>query len=175
MNSSSSEGTGATGPTPVTVNTPNYADTLDSTSEKIKKSEEFNQCMNMNVNMCINMAGTQIAQKTQSLEFCDELGNNDQIESCKFGILINKSQSDKDIKLCDKLSATYANRCKSEFYKGEAIRMKDVKLCGKIGINSGSGNMDLDINSRDIDQCIMSVIMSDGSKKAEDCDIIKDE
>jgi hypothetical protein len=129
--------------------------------------------MDMNVNMCVNMAGTQIAQKTQSLEFCDELGTPDQKESCKFGIVINKSQAEKNISLCDKLWDTYKSRCKSEYYKSEAVRLKDPKLCENIGKTvSGEANPE---DSRDRDQCAMSIVLSNPDTTAEDCKSIKDE
>jgi hypothetical protein len=149
-----------------------YTETLKTTSEKIKQSEEFNKCMDMNVNMCVNMAGSQIAQKTQSIEFCNELQSSDQQESCKFGIIINKSQSDKNISLCDELEDAYKSRCKNEYAKNEAIRLKDPKLCENLR-NAVSGEIN-EQDTRNRDQCIMNITMQNPNRTYEDCKTIKD-
>lgn len=127
----------------------------------------------MNVNMCVSRAATQIAQSTQSLEFCEELGSPDQVESCKFGITLSLSRSKWDIKICDEVSGDYKNRCVVEYMKSEAVNAKDTKLCGKILTISGE-SIDKERINRDVDQCITNIIMTDTSKGAEACEDIED-
>lgn len=143
--------------------TDTYTETLKTTSDKIKESPEFTECMNMNVNMCVNRAATQIAQNTQSLEFCDELGSEDQIQSCKFGITLNLSRSKKDINICNEVNGEYKTRCIMEFHKASAIDARDTKLCGKLLTVSGEG-IDMERVNRDVDQCMTSIIMTDSKK-----------
>lgn len=167
---------GAGLPTPsANVTQEKYTDAIDAVSEKISKTNEWNSCMNNSVNMCVQSTAMQIAQKNRSTEFCEELANNDQKESCKFAITMTDAQEKWDASLCEKLSENFKKQCSNQVYRTLAIAKKDPTLCKNIpeaNINSGSQIIPTGYNERA--QCAMNVIMSDVESKESDCKKIGD-
>lgn len=160
-------------PTPqVMTGAKNYETTLDSTSAKIKWSDEFRSCMDMNVNMCVQNAGMQLAQKNKSAEFCKELTSPDQQESCRFAVTMMNAQEKKDKSLCDALSENYKRQCMMSMVRSEATEKKDIKICDQIE-QGGSGAI---TGMRDTarDDCKMNVLMMDTTSTPKSCDIIDD-
>lgn len=158
--------------TPQTPSTKNYEETLETASSKIKWSEEFRSCMDMNVNMCIQNAGMQLAQKSKSAEFCKELTSPEQQESCIFAVTMVNAQEKKDKSLCDTLSDTYKRQCMMSMIRSEASEKKDITLCDQIEKSqSGSGT---GIRDTGRDDCKMNIIMIDQSSQAGSCNTIDD-
>ena len=123
-------------PTPPVTDTPstqtttgskNYETTLETASSKIKSSDEFRSCMDMNVNMCIQNAGMQLAQKSKSAEFCKELTSADQQESCTFAVTMMNATEKKDKSLCDTLSDTYKKQCTMSMIRSEATANDGIR------------------------------------------------
>jgi hypothetical protein len=162
-------------PTPpvAVVPKPDYKETLSSTSEKIKSSEEFGTCMQQNVNMCIQSAGMQLAQKSKSVEFCKELPTPELQSSCKYGIIMMNATEKWDVTLCSELDGVYKIQCASQIYRSQAMSTKDVSICTKIGTQnekSGTGIIGPNIGMDEVDQCILSVIMSDIASTEKSCE-----
>lgn len=151
-----------------------YDDMLSSASDKLKETEEFSSCMKQNVMMCSQSAAVQIAQKTKSTEFCQELPSPEQKESCSFGIILTNAQEKSDITLCDSLSEQYKTQCKIEFYRSDAQKTKNKSTCSKIRtVTSGEVGA---MNVTEIEeQCIMSIMMTDESTDEKDCDAFKEQ
>jgi hypothetical protein len=152
--------------------TKNYETALETASSKIKSSDEFRSCMDMNVNMCIQNAGMQLAQKSKSAEFCKELTSVDQQESCTFAVTMMNAQEKKDKSLCDTLSDTYKKQCTMSMVRSEATEKKDIKICEQLP----QGNSGAVTGMRDTarDDCRMNIIMIDMATTAKSCDTIDD-
>jgi hypothetical protein len=169
--------------TTTTENTPNmrestYQKDLNQASPKIKDSEEFKSCMDMNVPMCIQNAGMQLAQKNQSTEFCKELQNQDQQDACVFAITVMKLQQSNDITLCDTLSDTYKEQCTKTAIRTEALQKNDIKICSGLAkknesADGASGSTVIMVEDGSVDECVMNVIMSAGVPNPKSCDAIK--
>lgn len=157
---------------PTTVRESTYEQDLKEASSKIKDSEEFKSCMDMNVPMCIQNAGMQLAQKNQSTEFCNELSTPEQKESCIFAVTIVKLQESNDIKLCDPLTGIYKEQCIKTSTRSEAVSKNDIKICSKLAQNTGSGELIL-IEDSSVDECIMNVIISNAATTIESCNSIQ--
>jgi NAD dependent epimerase/dehydratase family enzyme len=158
---------------PVTTMTKNYEETLESASSKIKSSEEFRSCMDMNVNMCIQNAGMQLAQKNKSAEFCKELTSTEQQESCTFAVTMMNAQEKKDKSLCDVLSDTYKKQCTMSMIRGEATESKDIKICEQIPQSNSGVTTGMRDTARD--DCKMNVIMMDMASNVALCNTIDDD
>jgi 23S rRNA U2552 (ribose-2'-O)-methylase RlmE/FtsJ len=119
----------------------------------------------------------QVAQKTRSTEFCKELKNSDQKESCTFAIVMLDVQEKGTIELCDSLSDTFKKTCINQGYRALALAKKDPTLCKKIPepqkAGTGSSAPTAGMYNEQA-QCIMNVIMSDPNAKATDCSKIQD-
>jgi hypothetical protein len=159
--------------TQATTTIKNYETTLETASSKIKASDEFRSCMDMNVNMCIQNAGMQLAQKNKSAEFCKELTSPDQQESCTFAVTMMNAQEKKDASLCDTLSDSYKRQCRMSMVRSEATEKKDIKICDQLE-QSSSGTV---TGMRDTvrDDCKMNVIMMDTTATAKSCNTIDDD
>lgn len=162
--------------TDTTVNTQNievqngtYEKDLKEVSGKIKSSDEFKDCMDMNVPMCIQTAGMQLAQKERSTEFCSELPTPEQKESCVFAITMINAQEKDDMTLCDTLTASYATQCTMSFIKNKALAEKDPKICESIPLSVEENPSD---TSRD--DCMLNVFMISDTTTSASCDIIQD-
>jgi hypothetical protein len=156
-----------------------YTEDVEKMSWKIRSTEEFQDCMKQQSNMCIQTAGMQIAQKTKDASFCKELWNMEQQASCEFAITMVNVQEKNDEKLCDTLSnPKYKQQCKIQSYRQTAILNDDITVCDKIDIillketNTGELNND---NGMQKDQCIMQFIMNNKNAKEIDCERIGDE
>jgi hypothetical protein len=157
-----------------------YQETISTTSEKIKNSDEFQGCMKQNTNMCIQSAGMQLAQKAKDPAFCKELSSPDQRSSCEFAVTMINATEKNDIKLCDSLSdANYQKQCKIQLYRQEATSKGDITLCDKIAdiekASTGTGMMDMQMGmgmNMQKDQCIMQVVMSGTGTSDKDCEAI---
>lgn len=145
-----------------------YEKDLREVSGKIKSSEEFKNCMDMNVPMCIQTAGMQLAQKERSTEVCNELPTADQKSSCIYAITIIAAQEKNDASLCNTLTWDYAAQCTINVVKSEAVAKKDPKICEKIPESTGEN-----IGSTPRDDCMLNAIVSDESNKSESCSAIK--
>ncbi len=161
-------------------NTTTYKQDIDSTSSKIRDTNEFQSCMKQQATMCIQTTGMQIAQKTKDATFCKELSNADQRSSCEFAITMINAQEKNDINLCDNLrNSTYIKQCKGQLYRQDAIAKHDISLCEKMdtlqeATNTGT-NTPLMMNpTMQKDQCISQVIMNSPGKTEDDCDKITD-
>lgn len=64
--------------TPGGVSTTTYIQDIESTSSKIKDTDEFKGCMKQQAAMCIQSTGMQIAQKMKDTAFCKELSTPEQ-------------------------------------------------------------------------------------------------
>jgi hypothetical protein len=128
--------------------------------------------MDMNVNMCIQNAGMQLAQKNKSAEFCKELTSADQQESCTFAVTMMNAQEKKDKSLCDVLSDNYKRQCNMSMIRSEATEKKDIKVCEQIAQNSSGALTGMRDTARD--DCKMNVIMMDSTSTAKSCDMIDD-
>lgn len=146
-----------------------YEQDLKKVSSKIKESEEFKSCMDMNVPMCIQNAGMQLAQSSKSVEFCNELSTQEQKESCVFAVTIIKLQETKDKNLCEDLSGVYKNECTKLVIQTEAVEKNDSTLCKKLSQETWSNERGGD---DPVDYCIMSVVASSQNPKNKECDEI---
>ncbi len=161
-------------------NTTTYKQDIESTSSKIRDTEEFQGCMKQQATMCIQTTGMQIAQKSKDATFCKELSNPEQRSSCEFAIIMVNAQEKNDITLCNTLTNnTYIKQCKAQIYRQDALTKRDISLCDKMDTleektNTGA-NISLAINSTSQkDQCITQVIMSSPEKGEDDCSKITD-
>lgn len=148
-----------------------YEENLKMTSSKIKDSEEFKSCMNMNVPMCINNAGMQLAQKSESAEFCNELNTPDQKNSCVFAVTLIKVQKNNDKSLCETLTEDYRKQCIRIAIRSEATAKKDVKICDSLKQKTGTGES-LVLEDSSANECMMAVLMSDSTTSEKSCNIL---
>jgi hypothetical protein len=129
--------------------------------------------MDMNVNMCIQNAGVQLAQKKKSAEFCKELTSIDQQDSCTFAVTMMNATEKKDRSLCDTLSDVYKKQCTMSMIRSEATEKKDLTICEQIP-QTNSGTIS-GIRDTARDDCKMNVIMMDTTTTtAKPCDMIDD-
>lgn len=157
-----------------------YTETINTTSEKIKNTDEFQSCMKQNTNMCIQSAGMQIAQKSKDPAFCKELSSPDQKSSCEFAVTMINATEKNDIKLCNTLvDANYKKQCQIQLYRQEATTQGDITICNKIAdletapTGTGMMNMGMGIGMQK-NQCILQVIMSGTGKTVAACDALSD-
>jgi Prokaryotic membrane lipoprotein lipid attachment site len=153
----------ASGPTNGT-----YEKDLREVSGKIKGSEEFKNCMDMNVPMCIQTAGMQLAQKERSTEVCNELPNADQRSSCIYAITIISAQEKNDVTLCNTLTGDYAAQCTINVIKSDAIAKKDPKVCEAIPATTEQNP-----GSTPRDECMLNAIVSNEASTAEACSAVQ--
>lgn len=152
-----------------------YKQDIDSFSEKIKNSEEFNSCMKQHATMCVQSVGMEMAQKAKDANFCKELTGKDQQLSCEFAIAMMSAQEENNDKACDTLTDDYyAKQCKIQLYKQDATNKKDLSVCDKIDVilQTGSGTSN---NGAEKDQCILQYVMNISNSKWADCEKILDE
>lgn len=152
-----------------------YKQDIDSFSEKIKNSEEFNGCMKQHATMCIQSVGMELAQKSKDANFCKELSGKDQQLSCEFAIAMMSAQEQNNDKACDTLTDDYyTKQCKIQLYKQDATNKKDLNVCNKIDIilQTGSGTNN---TGTEKDQCILQYVMNVTDSKWADCEKILDE
>jgi hypothetical protein len=128
--------------------------------------------MDMNVNMCIQNAGMQLAQKSKSAEFCKELTSADQQESCTFAVTMMNATEKKDKSLCDTLSDTYKKQCTMSMIRSEATEKKDIKICEQLPQGNSGATTGMRNTARD--DCKMNVIMIDTTSTPKSCDTIDD-
>jgi hypothetical protein len=152
-----------------------YRDDISTTSAKITASPEFESCMKMQTNMCIQSTGMQIAQKSKDASFCKELSSVDQRSSCEYAITIVNAQDKNDIKICDTLTdANYLRQCKVQVYRQDAMNRGDIKLCDKImdAYPTGTGVAMTNEATMQKDQCVMQYIMTGTGSDVRDCDAL---
>ena len=147
-----------------------YEKDLKEASGKIKSSEEFKSCMDMNVPMCIQTAGMQLAQKERSTEFCEELSTPAQKESCVFAITMINAQEKNDASLCNTLTGNYAEQCNMNIIKNQAVTTKDPKVCEAIALPTDEA-----IGNTSRDECMLNAINSNMESTKESCSIITNE
>jgi len=126
--------------------------------------------MDMNVPMCIQTAGMQLAQKERSTEFCSELGNPEQVSSCVFAITMINAQEKNDITLCDTLGEVYIHQCRLNVTKNDALTKKDPKICETIAVSTEESSSD---STRD--ECMLNAIMASDASTKDSCNMIKNE
>lgn len=154
-----------------TISNTTFKQDIDNASSKIRNSEEFQDCMKKQANMCIQTTGMQIAQKNKDSAFCKELPNADEQLSCEFAITMINAQEANNEKLCDTLKTpTYLKQCKVHVYKQNAIAKNDISLCEKIAtvINTTDTEFTSEASMQK-DQCILQFISSNASAKESDC------
>lgn len=154
-----------------TVSNTTFKQDIDNASSKIRNSEEFQDCMKKQANMCIQTTGMQIAQKNKDSAFCKELSNADEQLSCEFAITMINAQETNNEKLCDTLKTPmYLKQCKVHVYKQNAIVKNDITLCEKIAsvINSSDTNVTSEASIQK-DQCILQFISSNTKAEESDC------
>ncbi len=137
---------------------------MGDVSPKIKDSNEFNACLTTQINLCVQRATMQIAQKDKSSDFCNELEVPDQRESCKFALIMTDIKESGDEKLCDTLTGKFQNTCINAAYRVQAIKAKDTKLCNQVVITEIQND-----SPNERIECIMDVIMMNPSSKVADC------
>jgi hypothetical protein len=153
-----------------------YREDISTTSEKITATPEFESCMKMQTNMCIQSTGMQIAQKSKDASFCRELSSADQRSSCEYAITIVNAQDKKDVKVCDTLTDTnYLRQCQVQVYRQDAMDQRDITLCDKITdvYPTGTGVVMTEATMQK-DQCVMQYIMSGTGSEVSDCDTLTD-
>jgi hypothetical protein len=154
-----------------------YRDDISTTSAKITETPEFQSCMKMQTNMCIQSTGMQIAQKSKDASFCRELSSADQRSSCEYVIIIVNAQDKNDATVCDTLTdVNYVRQCKIQVYRQDAMNHHDLTLCDKImnAYPTGTGgSIDREATMQK-DQCVMQYIMTGTGSKIDDCDILTD-
>lgn len=150
-----------------------YREDISTTSTKITSTPEFESCMKMQTNMCIQSTGMQIAQKSKDASFCKELSSADQRSSCEYAITIINAQDKKDVKVCDTLTDTnYLRQCQVQVYRQDAIDQRDITLCNKITdiYPTGTGTAMASEATMQKDQCVMQYIMTGTGSEIRDCD-----
>ncbi len=145
-----------------------YEIELKQASSKIKDSEEFKSCMDMNVPMCVQSAWMQLAQKEKSTEFCKELTTPDQQAACVFTITVVNAEEKWDKAACGVLTGDYLTQCEKSIIKSQAIKMKKPELCKDI--TTRQEGID---NSQD--ECMLSAIISNTEANPNTCTQIADE
>lgn len=122
--------------------------------------------------MCTQSTAMQIAEKTKSAEFCNELATQEQKESCRYAVAMTQMQETKDEKYCDTLSGNFQKTCINQAYVVQAMAAKDASICDKITapeILSGAIN---NASGPERGQCIMNVILVNQDSKVSDCEKI---
>lgn len=153
-----------------------YTDEIASTSEKITDSNEFKNCMKQNTNMCIQQAGSELAQKLRDPAFCRELKWQDQQDGCIFAITMMDAQAKWDEKVCDNLTnKIYLNQCKIAIYQQNAVSKKDINICNQIDLLEKIPNIPNNNDANIVkDQCIVQFVLNTTSTKPIDCERIQD-
>lgn len=143
-----------------------YETDLDKVWSRVKDSEEFKKCMDVNVPMCIQNAGTQLAQKEKNADICNELITQDQKDSCVFVVTLVNAQEKKDINTCNTLSWIYKDQCTINMIRSEAMEKKDINICKMLEKNQKS-----EINTLYslVDECMMNVVMMDSTIWESSC------
>jgi hypothetical protein len=152
-----------------------YREDISTTSTKITAAPEFESCMKMQTNMCIQSTGMQIAQKSKDPSFCKELSSADQRSSCEYAITIVNAQDKNDVKVCDTLTdANYLRQCKVQVYRQDAMMHHDLTLCDKImdAYPTGTGVAMASEATMQKDQCVMQYIMTGTGSDTRDCEAL---
>ena len=151
-----------------------YEDMISTVSDKIKETSEFDGCMQTSINMCIQTSATQVAKRTKSTEFCNELTSTDQKESCAFAITLTNAQETSNPSLCETLSDTYKHVCVNQLYRTQAVKQKDPNICAKIGGTQSGATLSIAAYDEQ-SQCQMDVIVSNLEFTSQDCTRIVNE
>lgn len=141
-----------------------YEEDIKTVSSKIKDSDEFKTCMNMQVPQCIKSAGMEIARTAKSSEFCQELPDEASRESCIFAVTLINAEEKGDTSLCQNLGNTYKQQCIDSITRSQAVTKKDITLCNALATASGETDQK--------DMCIMQVITTNSESTKDACDAL---
>lgn len=154
-----------------TVSNTTFTQDINNTSSKIRDTNEFQDCMKRQTNMCIQSTGMQIAQRAKDSSFCKELPSSEEQLSCEFAITMMSAQEKGDDKLCDTLkNANYLKQCKIQVYRQAAVSKNDISFCDKIDTVIKSTDATVTSETSTLkDQCIIQFIASSADSKESDC------
>lgn len=156
-----------------------YTLSLTGFSRTIHDSQEFQDCIEPAINMCVGSVGMQIAQKRKSLDLCNELPSLEQKENCRFALTLSNAHESWDPTACNSLSWSYQVQCLFSAYKNIASTKKDITLCDSMSEAVQKAYTEVGtwlIQSINLhhDRCILWVAISDKNAPETLCDSIVD-
>jgi hypothetical protein len=146
---------------------------IEENAQEITQTKEFGDCVTPTVNMCITQVANELARKENSVWLCDKLQNGEEIQSCKYGVIIAGLATNNDINQCDTLDAKYKMECQISSVSLLATAEGDSEICNQISDfwKDVQGNT---LEKNRVDQCKFSIIMGKTDLKLWDCDGLLD-
>ncbi len=134
---------------------------LGNIPSNVWDTSEFRSCIKKNIVMCEKTAIMEVSKRTKNTDFCNELKEESQKESCKYALIVTESIEKWDVLVCESLSSPFRESCEKETYKHIALSTHNIKLCEKIAGNAQ-------------EECMMSVIIWTPGSMRKDCEKITD-
>ncbi len=146
---------------------------IEENAHEITDTKEFSECVAPTVNMCITQVANELARKENSTQFCEKLQNGEEIQSCKYGVIVAALASENTLSKCDVLDAKYKMECKISSVSMLAKAENDTEVCNQIA--DFSGNTDgTKLEKNRVDQCKFSIIMENEDLTAKDCEVLEE-
>lgn len=147
--------------------------TLDDAATDITQTKEFSDCLDPAVRMCISQAANEIARKENSLTVCEKLQNDEEVNSCKYGVIIAELSTENTMSRCDVLNKKYKTECRIASIQLLATTESDPAQCNQIADETFQTSEEETWKNR-VDQCKFTIIMQKEDLKIDDCDELGD-
>ncbi len=145
-----------------------YLNPIENASPEIIGTKEFADCVGPTIKMCISQSANDIARKQGSTELCWKLDNSEEINSCKYGVIVSNLSNNNRMSTCDVLDEKYKKECRIASINLSASSEENLDTCDQIAeefSESESENSGLRV-----DQCKFPIIMKRPELKTKDCD-----
>lgn len=145
-----------------------FIQTIESTDKEIVETKKFDDCVSPTVKMCITQVANEIAREAGSFELCDKLSTSEEVNSCKYGVVITQLASNNSLELCESLSENYKRECRIASMTLSATIDDDSSICSPI--LEEFSESELENAQMRVDQCKFPIIMKKKDLTQQDCD-----
>lgn len=141
---------------------------IENAAPEITSTKEFGDCVEPTVKMCITQTANELARKGNSLSICEKLQNEEEVNSCKYGVIVMGLATENTLSNCDELSEKYKQECKITSITFSAGTAADIEICNQI--EEEFSEDEWEISKARIDQCKFPIIMGKQDLVLWDCD-----
>lgn len=147
-----------------------YLSTIENAAPEITGTKEFDNCIGPTIKMCISQSANEIARNENSTEICGKLETEEEINSCKYGVIISNLSNDNRMSSCDVLDEKYKKECRIASITLSATNEDALDTCNQIA--EEFPETDSENRGIRVDQCKYPIIMKKPELKVKDCDTL---
>ncbi|PID84443.1 hypothetical protein CSB09_00780 [Candidatus Gracilibacteria bacterium] len=166
-------------------NSPNQKESKQSPvlAPELQNSQNYQSCIQEQTQYCAAKAGNELAREKNDTKFCEYIGDETQVENCKFGIIFGNALKEKNSKRCEDIkNKDQQKSCVLAIEENIALESGDIKNCEKIATviqkyqdtDAASGSVSSAITNH-VENCKFNILQKSGTFSKKDCEQIQDE